>query len=219
MQKQGRENQQPNSREKAIHLYVQALDQGDMEVVAEILDAACDDPELERIITEINSAYQEEEQITPIATDAEVIRNLLRKHLHSAFEIIQEEEKPLVFEDFDEEQKLVTVGDVVKRLQDINRVPSADKDIISKLLDSSVPLPIKLSIQAVRQLAIELGINASEKFLDMFRDTAITLSMGRSHSRSQLAAAREQKSRYKSKLKNRQPIKSKAKNNTEVDKT
>jgi hypothetical protein len=218
MQKQ-KQNQQPYSREKAIHLYVQALDQGDMEVVAQILDAACDDPELEQIITEINLAYQEEEQLTPIATDAEIIRNLLHKHLHSAFEVIQEEEKPLIFEDIDEEEKPVTVGDVVKRLQDINRVPSADKDIISKLLDSSVPLPVKLSIQAVRQLAVELRINASERFLDMFRDTAITLSMGRSHNRAQLAAAREQKSRYKSTSNNRQPIENKVKNNTEADKT
>lgn len=219
MQKQN-QKQHPYSREKAIHLYVQALDQGDMEVVAQILDAASDDPELEQIITEINSAYQEEEQLTPIATDAEIIRNLLHKHLHSAFEIIQEEEKPLVFEDLDEEEKPVTVGDVVKRLHEINRVPSADKDIISKLFNSSIPLPVKLSIQAVRQLAVELGINASERFLDMFRDTAITLSMGRSHNRAQLAAAREQKSRYKSTLNNRQPIESKAnKNNTEVDQT
>jgi|GEM_PF-1423993 len=213
------ENQQPYSREKAIHLYVQALDEGDMEVVAQILDAACNDPELERIITEINSAYQEEEQLTPIATDAEIIRNLLHKYLHSAFEIIQEEEKPLIFEDIDEEEKPVTVGDVIKRLQDINRIPSADKHIISKFLDSSVPLPVKLSIQAVRQLAAELRINASERFLDMFRDTAITLSMGRSHNRAQLAAAREQKSRYKTTSNNRQPIENKVKNNTEVDKT
>lgn len=57
------ENQQPYSDEKAIHLYIQALDRGDMEGVAQILDAACDNPELERIITEINSAYQEEEQL------------------------------------------------------------------------------------------------------------------------------------------------------------
>jgi hypothetical protein len=209
---------QPDSREKTIHLYVQALDQGDMEVVAQILDTACDDPELERIITEINSAYQEEEQLTPIATDAEIIRNLLHKHLHSAFEIIQEEEKPLIFEDIDEEEKPVTVGDVVKRLHDINRVPSIDKDIISKLIDSSIPLPVKLSIQGVRQLAVELGINPSERFLDMFRDTAITLSMGRSQNRAQLAAAREQKSRYKTTSNNRQSIENKVKNNTEFDK-
>lgn len=212
-------NQHPDSREKAIQLYVQALDEGDMEVVAQILDAACYDPELEQIITEINSAYQEEEQITPIATDAEIIRSLLHKHLYSAFEVIQEDEKPLIFEDIDEEEKPVTVGDVVKRLQDINRVPLADKHIVSKLLDSSIPLPVKLSIQAVRQLAVELGINASERFLDIFRDTAITLSMGRSHNRAQLAAARQQTSRHKSISNNRQPIEKKLKNNTEVDKT
>lgn len=104
-------------------------------------------------------------------------------------------------------------------MQDINRVPLVDKHIIGEFFDSSVPLPVKLSIQAVRQLAVELGINASERFLDMFRDTAITLSMGRSQNRAQLAAAREQKSRYKSTLNNRQLIESKVKNNTEVDKT
>ncbi|KST68008.1 hypothetical protein [Mastigocoleus testarum] len=211
--------QHPYSREKAIHLYVQALDRGEMEVVAQILDAACDDPELERIITEINSAYQEEEELTPIAVDAQIIRGLLHKHLHSAFEVIQEDDKPLVFEDIDEEEKAITVGDVVQRLHDINRVPSADRDVITKLIDSSVPLPVKLSIQAVRKLALELGITASERFLDMFRDTAITLSMGRSHSRGQLAAAREQKGRYKTLSNNRQPINKKTKNDTGIDRT
>lgn len=103
-------------------------------------------------------------------------------------------------------------------MQDTNRVPSADKYIISKLLDSSIPLPVKLSIQAVRQLAVELGINASERFLDIFRDTAITLSMGRSHNRAQLAAARQQISRHKPISNNRQPVEKKVKNNTEVDK-
>jgi hypothetical protein len=190
MEKQSQ--QQPYSREKAIHLYVQALDQGDMEVLAQILDIACDDPELEQIITEINLAYQEQEQLTPIATDAEIIRNLLRQHLHSAFEVIQAEEKPLIFEDIDAE-KPVTVGDVVKRLQEINCVPAADKHIISQLINSPVPLPVKLSIKAVRQLAVELSIDASERFLNLFRDTAITLSIGLSHNRAQLAAAREQK--------------------------
>lgn len=206
------------SREKAIHFYIQALDQGDMEVVAQILESACDDPELERIITEINSAYQEEEQLTPIATDADLIRDLLRKHLTSAFETIKEEEKPLNFEDFDEqeEEKPLTVGDIAKRLQDTNRIPSADKHMMSKLLGSTVPLPVKLSIQAVRQLAVELGITVSERFLDIFRDTAITMTMGRSHSRAQLAAAREQRHRYKFQN-NRQPIDKTAKNNTEVD--
>ena len=47
-------------REQAIHRYIQALDKGDMDGVAEVLDAALYDPELERIITEINLSYHEE---------------------------------------------------------------------------------------------------------------------------------------------------------------
>ena len=52
-------------REKAIYRYVTALDNGDMDGVAEVLDLALCDPELERIIEEIDLAYQEEEEITP----------------------------------------------------------------------------------------------------------------------------------------------------------
>lgn len=185
------------SREKAIHRYIQALDQGDMEGVAAVLEAALDDPELERIITEINLAYQEEEQLTPIANNAQLIRDLIRKHLHSAFENY-EEKKPLTIRDVvpEEEEKPLTVGDVAKCLQESNRVPSAERDTLRSLLGSSVPLPTSLSIRAVRQLAAQLRIKASERFLDIFRDTAIMLSMGRSHSKAQLAAAREQRGRY-----------------------
>ena len=185
------------SREKAIHRYIQALDLGDMEGVAAVLEAALDDPELERIITEINLAYQEEEQLTPIVNDAQLIRDLIRKHLHSAFENY-EEKKPLTIRDVvpEEEEKPLTVGDVAKCLQESNRVPSADRDTLRSLLGSSVPLPTSPSIRAVRQLAAQLRIKASERFLDIFRDTAIMLSMGRSHSKAQLAAAREQRGRY-----------------------
>lgn len=58
--------QQEVEREKAIFQYVTALDRGDMNGVGEVLEAALTDPELERIITEINVAYQQEEQITGV---------------------------------------------------------------------------------------------------------------------------------------------------------
>lgn len=205
--------QQPNTiyeREKAIFRYVQALERGDMEGVAAVLEAASLDPELERIITEINLAYIEEEQLTPIVTDAQIVRDLLRQHLHSAFENREEEKnvENLVFEEENAvddamlptsasvEDKPLTVGDVAKRLQESNRVPLSERDTLHKLLSSSLPLPASLSIQAVRQLATELKIKASERFLDIFRDTAIMLGIGRSQNKAQLAAAREQRSRY-----------------------
>ncbi|MEA5573850.1 hypothetical protein [Calothrix sp. UHCC 0171] len=177
------ENQQPYSREKAIHLYVQALDEGDMEVVAQILDIACDDLELEQIITEINLAYQEEEQITPIATDAEQVRNLLRKHFKSAFETEVSNPKPL------------TVGEVAARLQADRRILPTDDEANRILIGSSVLIPKCLSLQVIEELAAQLGIKTSQSFWRTFRDTAIMLAMGRSHSQAQLAA-REEKARY-----------------------
>lgn len=49
-------------REKAIHQYVTALDRGDMEGIGAVLKAAEKDPKLERIIREVNLAYQQEGQ-------------------------------------------------------------------------------------------------------------------------------------------------------------
>lgn len=172
------------SREKAILHYIQALDQGDMESVAAILEAALDDPELDRVIMEINLAYQEEEQLTPAAADAQLVRDLLHKHLPSAFDANELDERSL------------TVGDVAARLQADRRVPPADQEVNRLLLGSSVPLPAWLSVQAIRQLTTELGIRASDRFLRAFRDTAIMLGMGHSHSQAQLAAAREERARY-----------------------
>lgn len=51
-------------REKAIYQYVTALDRGDIEGIGAVLKAAEKDPELERIIREINLTYHKEEQVT-----------------------------------------------------------------------------------------------------------------------------------------------------------
>ncbi|MFW6295637.1 MAG: hypothetical protein ACOC04_00440 [Halothece sp.] len=191
-------------RELYIHRYIQALDHGDMDGVAEVLDAALYDPELERIITEIDLAYHEEEELTPITTDAELVRKLLRQHFQSAFEN-QENSSPIAVTEPTpvEETKLLTVGDVVKRLQGYSRLSEADQHTLENLLNSKVPLPKSLSIRAIRQLfKTELKRKASEKLLDSFRNTAIMLGIGRSHNNAQLAAAREQKGRYKNLKKN-----------------
>lgn len=202
--------QQPNidEREKAIFRYIQALDRGNIEGLGAVLEVALNDPELERIIREINLAYQEEEQITPIVTDAQVVRDLLHQHLHSAFanedrplddveNIVSTEDADLLISALGEDT--LTVGDVARSLQESKDVPLAERDNIAKLLGSSVPLPASLSIHAIRELALQLKINASDRFLDIFRDAAIMLGIGRSQSKAQLAAARAQKSSYKTK--------------------
>lgn len=47
-------NQRVIERERNIHKYIIGLDQGDFKSVAEVLDLATDDPELERVILEVN---------------------------------------------------------------------------------------------------------------------------------------------------------------------
>jgi len=173
-------------RERLIHRYIQALDQGDMEGVASVLEAAVNDPELDRLISEINLAYQEEEQLISTAADATFVRDLLRKHFVSAFVDDTPNKAPL------------TVGDVAARLKSDSRVPTADSEANQRLLGNAIPLPASLSVNAVKKLAADLGVKASEYFWRVFRDTAITLGMGRSHSQAQWAAAREeQEARHK----------------------
>lgn len=171
------------SQVRMIHRYVQALDQGDVEEIAAILEAALDDPELDRVIEEINLSYQEELHLTPITTDAEVVRELVSKHILSAFEEEKLDEKPL------------TVGEVAARLQADRSVPSADQEANRSLLSSSELLPPLLSIQEIRKLADRLRVKASDRYWRNFRDTAITLGMGRGQSQAQLAAARDRTQR------------------------
>jgi len=47
-------------RERLIYRYVQAMDRGDVDGIAAVLKAALGDPELARIITEIDLAFIEE---------------------------------------------------------------------------------------------------------------------------------------------------------------
>lgn len=63
-------------RELAIHRYIQALERGDLDGVGEVLDAALHDPELDRIITEINLAYHQEEQLNSLPVDLSIWRLL-----------------------------------------------------------------------------------------------------------------------------------------------
>jgi len=144
-----------------------------------------DDPELDRIITEIDLAYQEEEELTPMVQDAQLVRDLIRKHLPSAFEAEETDDKPL------------TVGEVAARLKADRKVSTADEETNRLLLASSTPVPAWLSGKAIKKLAEELGITASQRFWQAFKETAILLNIGRTYSQTQLLAAREERAEYR----------------------
>ena len=171
-------------REKAIYRYVEALDRAELEIVAEVIALAIDDPELSQAIIEINSAFQQEMQLTPLSADAEIVRTLIHEHLGSG-ELAHTENLPL------------TVGEVAAKLKSDRRVPFTEERVNDLLLNNQQPLPALLSFEATKQIGRDLGIEASDRFWRAFRDAAITLSMGRGRE-SQLLAARIQREGRKS---------------------
>jgi hypothetical protein len=174
------------TRERILDRYVLALDRGDLDDLSAVLDAAyeaaLDDPEIDHLITEINRSFRADAEITPITADENLVRELLRRHVPSAF-ISQEHLK-----------RSLTVGDVASKLQAQGRVQPCDEEANRSLLSSVVPLPKLLNAQEIKKLSIKLGVNASDFFWRAFRDVAITMGIGRSHSQAQLAA-RERKAR------------------------
>jgi hypothetical protein len=171
-------------REKAIYRYVEALDRAELEIVAEVMELAIDDPELSQAIIEVNSAFQQEMQLTPLSADAEIVRTLIHEHLGSG-ELAHTENLP------------ITVGEVAAKLKSDRRVPFTEERVNDLLLNNQQPLPALLSFEATKQIGRDLGIEASDRFWRAFRDAAITLSMGRGRE-SQLLAARIQREGRKS---------------------
>ncbi|MFN3650411.1 MAG: hypothetical protein ACK47B_12610 [Armatimonadota bacterium] len=171
-------------RERLAYRYVRALDRGDLEDVEAVLEAAMDDPLLSHALSEIDLAYQDELSLVPAPADVRLVRELLRKHFNSAGSDEAEEELA---------EEPLTVSDVAVRLQHEKRVPAGDREANRRLLGSHLVVPGFLNLEAVRQLARETGVEASERFWRLFRETAIMLGIGRSHQQSQMAAAREQR--------------------------
>lgn len=173
-------------REKTLYLYSTALESGDFDTVEFVLHRAEDDPILEQMILEMNSVYREEFDTTADENARETVLRLLHEKLPSAWggKPAETDIPPL------------TVGDVVARLQaDAARRP-ADQEIVSlvqRLYGIVVPLPDNLSQRSVTALFDRFGLTASKRAQDLFRETAIFLSMGREQGMVRLAAARRQR--------------------------
>jgi hypothetical protein len=175
-----RDNERMRARELLLDRYVLAIDSGDFEAMEAALDAAYeasgDDPEIERLIAEVNSAYQEEAGVTPLEADARLVRDILRRCVPSAFETHEQLQRPL------------TVGDVASRLQAQGRVRPADEEINRALLGNSTTLPNPITALTMKKLATDLGAGGSDLYWRSFRDEAITMGISRSHDQAQLAA-------------------------------
>ncbi len=179
-----RENERLRTSERLLDRYVLALDDGDPEEVMAALDeayeAAPNDPEIERLIMEINRTYRADAGLTPLDADASLVRELLRQHVPSAFNTNDHLKRP------------ITVGEVASWLQAQGRVRADDQEVNRSLLTSSTALPPSLTVPAVKNLATELRVGGSQFYWRAFRDAAITIGISRSHDQAQLAARERQ---------------------------
>lgn len=175
-----RDRERMRARELLLDRYVLAVDSGEPEGVAAALEAAYEasreDPEVERLIAEVNLAYREEAGATPLEADSHLVREILRRCVPSAFETHDHLQRPL------------TVGDVAGRLQALGRVRPGDEEVNRALLGNSTPLPKPITAPAVKKLADDLRAGGSVLYWRSFRDEAITMGISRSHDQAQLAA-------------------------------
>jgi hypothetical protein len=170
-------NQQNSSAllERSIARYVRALDAGNLDEIAAVLEIAERNAELDRIIGEINWAYAEELGFSDTTLESDKVRDLLQEHFPSAFG--ETDEIPPL-----------TVGEVAAHLVANRQVSPADQDNIFILLRVHMPLPTWLSLPEIRKLSQQLSVSLSERLLKAFREAAIQMSMGRGQ--AQMAATR-----------------------------
>ena len=176
-------------REKALHRYISAFEQGDFDIMDEVLQQAMTDPLLEEMIMEAHEYFQGEEKATLRKEDAEKILDLVVQHLTSG---IPDEEEAIGIPP-------LTVSDVLMSLQEdaaIQRTLRQEaQSLHEKLPPSPSLLPDHLGLGDVSQLFAHLHIQVSAKLQKLFREKAIILAMGRQRGIEQLVAARRQKTK------------------------
>jgi Zn-dependent peptidase ImmA (M78 family) len=174
------------ARTQTLFRYIRALDQGDEDAITQVLEAALRDPELDRLLGEVNLAFCEEGGLSPVGAEVELVRHLLRRHFASAFEE-PETDAPLM------------VADVAAKLHADWRgsagVTRADRDTARQLLSVDLPVPATLSRSRLDELSQILSSclsnPASARFWHKFKNAAISLRLRGTTPQGQLALARE----------------------------
>jgi hypothetical protein len=189
-------------REKAVFLYSAALERGDFETVAVMLEEAQHDAALEQMILEVNEVFGTEhdrslsEEIV-LAADAAQVREILRDCMPSAIQDVEQEAMEL---------PPLTVRGVLAQMQEDSTLNPHIRQEVSRVQqtlrqEADVLLPGDLSQRNVRQFFGEIGVSVGEHLQKMFRQAAIFLSMGREQDMAQLAATRRQRERRTTNLK------------------
>lgn len=182
------ETNDDRQRELALHRYIRAFDQGDLDAIEAVLNESLRDPELERQIAEVNAAIHEETGLQSIKEDAETVRSLLLRHLPTA--VLGDEDVPAP-----------TVGDVAARIQaDLvirRQLLPSDKMANQRLLGVTVSVPAGATTSSIARLAHELDVPASDRYWEIFRREAVMAAMAQEEAQVEILAARKQSGRRK----------------------
>jgi hypothetical protein len=177
-------------RKRLIAAYLEGLESGDADLTAAVWLAAETDAELERILDEINFDYESELELAPFAANAKLVRELAEEHLQTRFEEIEFEERILTF------------GDVAKKMEAKNRVPAGEEENNRRLAEDRTPLPSYLSLAEVKRIAAQLKLDFKEKYWTPFFKEATFLTLRQSQ---QQAFATRAKRKLKIKEKKDEP--------------
>lgn len=168
--------------ERRAFRFLEAMDNGDLDTLAEIWASAEGDPALGDELTELTTlAIKEFEEASPLHADAEKIAGLLKKHLVSAFSE-------------DQDPGPVTIGDVAAKIQADAALRRGfdpqDLTANSQLLGNPTVIPEDLGMPRLMRWVPGLGVAASTRYWKEFRKAALLLRMSRDQASARLAAAR-----------------------------
>jgi len=141
--------------------YLDALDVGDVNVLAELWEQAEVNPELEHMLGELTDGLAiEEGPAAAWETDAARVRNLLAEHLPSA-SLPDADPLPL------------TVADVAARLQADSalggRLSAADREVNSRLRSDATQIPGELGLPNFEKWQTTLGVRATAEGATIMR--------------------------------------------------
>ena len=173
-------------REQALFRYMLALERGDDVTLDAILQQAESDGILEDMIFAWHAEEAEAMDALVFAHDAQTVHRLAADHLVTGTAEEISDPPP------------VTVGDVaahvLSEMQTDQHGQRFAADVAAEaapLVASTTPLPAKLSLGALQGFFADLNLPVSSQFLKRFRNTAISLAMGRERAIN-VAAARRQ---------------------------
>jgi hypothetical protein len=168
-------------RERAALRYLDALDTGDLDVVASMWRQAADDPHLEELLRDLDEGlYAEEGPESDFQIDAARITELVRRHIPSAFP----PEGPA---------GPLTAAEVARRLEaepEFRRLSPADRAAHARLLADATPVPDALGQPQFDRWLQGIGVSAGPAYRWAYRKVAVLLSMARCQEEGRLAAAR-----------------------------